>query len=200
MNGVQTFDQHNWVDCNPNPDACQPQNGTWYYDRAGWCPGAIAKWFDYNITPYVSGGSVELKYKFYDNYVDQCHPNNPNCVTGVTCSNCSDGFNPTLDVACNLVVFAQNPVLTGIRNFRSPSPGYSVRPNPASGFVEVYAFGDPAGKSFPIQLLTLAGVKVDEFPWNGKQVRLDLSHHPAGIYFLKIMTEAGSEMKKVILQ
>ena len=188
VNGIQTFEQHNWYDCNPNPDACQPQNGTWYHNRAGWCPGAIAQWYDYNMTPFVAGQNVELKYVFFEGYVDQCHPNNPNCVTGVTCTNCADGFNPMLDVACNLVVFAQNPILTGQDNRLSTTPGFSVRPNPAVGTVEVYAFGAPSGQTFPIQLLTVTGTLVGQYPWDGKSAQLDLSRQPRGMYILKIRT------------
>ena len=29
------------------------------YNRAGWCPGAIAQWFDYNMTPFVAEGDIE---------------------------------------------------------------------------------------------------------------------------------------------
>ena len=86
VNGTQTFEQHNWYDCNPNPDGCQPQNGTWYHNRDGWCPGAIAQWFDYDLTPYISQGSIDMDYVFYENYVDYCHPNHPACVTGVICA------------------------------------------------------------------------------------------------------------------
>lgn len=106
VNNAQTFTQHNWNVCNPNPDGCQPQSGTWYHNRAGWCPGAIAPWFDYNMNPFVAGSNLTLKYVFYEQYIDLCHPNHPNCITGVTCSDCSDGFNPQLEVACNLVVFS----------------------------------------------------------------------------------------------
>jgi len=199
VNGVKTFDQHNWYDCNPNPDGCQPQNGTWYYNRAGWCPGTIAQWYDYIMTPYVAGNNVELKYVLYENYVDLCNPNHPSCVTGVTCSDCEDGFNPTLDVACNLVVFAENPILTGIDN-QSAASCFSVRPNPASGSVEVYAFGSPARQSFPIQLLTMTGTMAGQYEWDGKSVRIDLSGLPAGMYFLKIRTQDRTEMKKLIIQ
>ncbi len=200
VNGVKTFAQHNWYDCNPNPDGCQPQNGTWYNDRAGWCPGAIAQWFDYNMTPYVTGNNVELKYVFYENYIDLCNPNHPDCVTGVTCSNCADGFNPTLDVACNLVVFAENPLLTGMDNRQSSASCFSVRPNPASGSVEVYTFSSPAKQSFPIQLLTMTGTMVGQYEWDGKSVRINLSGLPKGVYFLKIRTPDRIEMKKLIVQ
>jgi hypothetical protein len=199
VNGVSTFTQHNWVDCNPNPDACQPQNGTWYYDRAGWCPGSIAKWFDYDMTPYITGNNVELKYIFYENYIDQCHPNNPNCVTGVTCTDCSDGFNPTLDVACNLVVFSGNPVLTG-QDYKTPGAMVSLRPNPSTGEVEVYTHGKtPAGVQ-PLELITMTGSVAGTFPWNGKSVHLDLSGYPKGMYMIRIRTASGTSMKKLILQ
>ncbi len=200
VNGVQTFDQHNWWDCNPNPDGCQPQNGTWYYNRAGWCPGTIAQFYDYEMTPYVSGSNVDLKYVFYENYVDLCHPNHPNCVTGVTCTDCSDGFNPTLDVACNLVVYASNPLMTGTGKRESTVSQFMVRPNPTSGNLEVYAFGKPSGEALPLELYTVAGTKAGQFAWDGKSERLDLSSFPKGVYLLKICTPERTEMKKIILQ
>lgn len=199
VNGVQTFAQHNWVDCSPNPDGCQPQNGTWYYNRAGWCPGLIAQWFDYDMTPYIAGQGVNLRYVFYENYVDLCHPNNPNCVTGVTCSNCADGFNPTLDVACNLVVFSPNPLLVGREEEKKAVTAISIRPNPTRGNVEVQTFGNNSGESWPIQVLTITGTMAGQFDWDGRSARLDLSSLPSGIYFLKIRTADKTEMKKVIL-
>ena len=200
VDGVKTFDEHNWYDCNPNPDGCQPQNGTWYYNRAGWCPGAIAQWWDYDMTPYVSEDNMELKYVFYENYVDLCNPHNPSCVTGVTCSNCADGFNPTLDVACNLIVFSENPILTGTDNKKLPASRISVRPNPASESVEVYSFDSFVKQSFPIQLLTPTGALVNQYEWDGKSVRINLSGIAPGLYFLKIRTTDRLEMKKLIVQ
>ncbi len=200
VNGVQTFEQHNWYDCNPNPDACQPQNGTWYHNRAGWCPGAIAQWFDYVLTPYVAGQNIELKYLFFDGYVDQCHPNNPNCVTGVACSNCSDGFNPILDVACNLVVFAQNPVLTGIKDRFSSESSFTMKPNPTSGVVKIAVIGLPGVTSASVTVYTITGTMVGHYPWEGKSVQLDLSGQPNGMYLVKIQTPDKTEMKKLIIQ
>jgi len=143
VNGEQTFEQHNWKICNPNPDGCQPQNGTWYHNRAGWCPGSIAPWFDYNMTQYVSGGSIELGYVFDEDYVDFCHPNHPDCVTGVTCSDCDAGFNPHLIVACNLVSFSDVPFLnSGETQTINISPGFqfvSGRINPVEPDITIVA-------------------------------------------------------------
>ncbi|MEO8148300.1 MAG: LamG-like jellyroll fold domain-containing protein, partial [Bacteroidia bacterium] len=115
VNGANTFSQHNWNLCGTNPDGCSPQGGTWTNNRAGWCPGSIARYFDYDMSPFVSAGNIALEYKFYSAYLDQCHPNNPNCVTGVTCSDCSDGFNPILDVNCNLVTFFDDPAALAVK-------------------------------------------------------------------------------------
>jgi hypothetical protein len=200
VNGAQTFEQHNWYDCNPNPDACQPQNGTWYHNRAGWCPGAIAQWYDYDMTPYVSGQEVVLKYVFYEDYIDLCHPNHPDCVTGVTCTNCDDGFNPVLDVACNLVFFAQNPVLTGMGDRNSSRPAFTVRPNPTDGIVDISATGSAGSGTSTIDLYTITGTLAGQYEWNGKSVQIDLSQHPGGMYILKIQTPEKTEMQKLIIQ
>lgn len=200
VNGSQTFEQHNWSVCNPNPDACQPQNGTWFYNRAGWCPGSIAPWFDYNMTSFVAQGDMELGYVFYEDYVDLCHPNHPDCVTGVTCTDCDDGFNPMLDVACNLVVFAENPILVGTGDKLSINSSFNVRPNPTSGIVEVSVVGSIEPQSSSIQLFNATGAPVGQFEWNGSSVQLDLTNQPKGIYILKIESGNKSEVRKLIIQ
>lgn len=92
-----------WMTCDPNPDGCQPQSGTWRYDRAGWCPGVIAPGYHYNLSGHLSDDHVKLSYVFDETYVDYCHPENPDCVSGKTCTDCNDGFNPMYYIASYLV-------------------------------------------------------------------------------------------------
>lgn len=198
VNGDQTFTQHNWNVCNPNPDGCQPQNGTWFHNRAGWCPGSIAPWFDFNMTPFIAEGNVNLKYVFYEDYVDLCHPNHPDCVTGVTCSDCDDGYNPHLEVACNLVVFS-NDYFVGVKKEALASE-ITVRPNPSAGVVEILGKGAIIGTNSTIRLMNITGNMLEQYRWNGAAIQLDLSHHPKGIYFLVIQTPEKNEVKKLILQ
>ena len=198
IDGSQTFEQHNWYDCNPNPDACQPQNGTWYYNRAGWCPGAIAQWFDYNMTPYVSAQDIGMQYIFYEQYVDLCHPNHPDCVTGVTCSDCNDGFNPTLDVACNIIVFAQNPIPVGMKN--QVESHLTVSPNPTIGLVTITATGNRINPDSFIRIYDMTGLLLDEFSWNGNKAVLDLSCYSKGMYLLSVPTCNNNEVKKLIIR
>lgn len=93
VNGSTVFTQEMEVDCDPNPDGCTGQQGTWFYNRAGWCPGTIPAPYFYNLTEFIDS-PFEFRYEFQPGYTDQCHPNNPYCVSGVTCPDCNDGYNP----------------------------------------------------------------------------------------------------------
>jgi hypothetical protein len=199
VNGEQTFEQHNWVDCNPNPDGCYPQNGTWQYDRAGWCPGAIAQWFDYNLTPFMGSGDIDLGYVFYPNYVDLCHPNHPDCVTGVTCADCSAGFNPHLIVACNLVSFAPMPLISAVKE---PVNSFytTLSPNPTRGKVELAVFGPASSDSKTIEITTVTGSTLDTFISYEKNISIDMSAYPKGLYILKVTVNGKTEIKKLMVQ
>lgn len=197
VNGDSTFSQHNWTTCNPNPDGCQPQNGTWTYNRAGWCPGSIAKPFDYDITPYMSS-NVSLGYKFLPTYLDECHPNNPNCVTGVTCSDCNDGFNPTLDVNCNLITWFDDPAaLTSVSEIERLD--FSIYPNPSNGAF-IMSGGYLENKSYDVIVFDVFGHVVKEFSWNGEKTIIDLPNYAKGIYVVEVSDEKETLFKKVILQ
>ncbi len=197
VNGAQTFDQVNWKTCNPNPDACQPQNGTWFYNRAGWCPGSIAPWFDFNMNPYVNN-NLTLGYKFAENYVDLCHPNHPDCVTGVTCTDCNDGFNPTLDVAANLVVYSANPIVGIDKNYRWAD--ISVSPNPTTGILNVKYSGYEPFAGANVKLYDLKGNTVWQMRWISGDKQTDLSYLPKGIYVMTIEAGTKKEVKKIVLQ
>ena len=205
INGDETFEQHNWYDCNPNPDGCQPQSGTWYHNRAGWCPGSIAQWFDYSLTPYIEEESIGLDYVFFEGYVDYCHPNHPDCVTGVTCDDCSAGFNPHLVVACNLVVFSNTPVDSGAMvSINEPAfelANYiKLYPNPSDGNMTLEFNGNTDFDGAEVSILGLTGNLYDQFYWEGETKNLNLSGLSRGVYFVKIQTEKGTEMRKIVIQ
>lgn len=200
VNTNDSLIQHNWYNCNPNPDGCQPQNGTWYHNRAGWCPGTIAQWFDYNMSTYIPVGNIELQYVFFPGYLDLCHPNNPNCVTGVTCSNCLDGFNPHLIVACHLIVFADGPITEGIDDRKNKiSAAVNIYPNPSNGIINIHTDQTEMFKNTTVMIFTPAGKVVEEIKWNGDDKAVNLSALPKGIYFLKVQTLNGVGMKKFML-
>jgi Concanavalin A-like lectin/glucanases superfamily/Peptide-N-glycosidase F, C terminal/Secretion system C-terminal sorting domain len=203
VNGAETFSQHNWLDCNPNPDACSPQNGTWQFDRAGWCPGTIAPWFDFDMTPFVAGDDVELKYILNEDYEDLCHPNNPDCVSGVTCPNCNEGFNPHLITASYLISLGDNPidqpaVSTGVNNLARVD--FDIYPNPSSGTFTVEF--DAAIEVKGIRVLNSLGqvVRVFNSERNTTVRILHLEDMPKGIYFVELLSVRGMGMKKVVIE
>ena len=106
INDELVYTQHLWRNCETNPAGCQPQNGTWAYDRSGWCPGSIAMVWDYSLNDYISDGNVNLFYQFDPTYLDLCHPNHPDCVDGATCVYCSAADNPVLRVSGKVVSYS----------------------------------------------------------------------------------------------
>ncbi len=201
VNGVKKYSQHNWVDCNPNPDGCQPQNGTWYHNRAGWCPGSIAQWFDFSLNEYTNLDDITVGYTFYEQYVDMCHPNHPDCVTGVTCTDCEDGFNPVLDVACNLVSFSESPfIIVGNKENLPSSTALNVFPNPSTGVFEVSVNSTSLIRNAEITVLDNMSRPVQQFSWDGQNTRIDLSANARGLYFLKVVTPEWTELRKIIVK
>ena len=74
-------------DCEYNQ--CSPQNGTWQYDRAGFCPGDKVIPQDFGLLDFVyPGETIKLDYILED-YFNYCSPNNPDCVNGATCTLCA---------------------------------------------------------------------------------------------------------------
>jgi len=61
-NGTQVDQWHIWQtnDCALNP--VYPQGGTWPGSREGWCPGDVVKDHVVELTPYVSGNTIDLDY------------------------------------------------------------------------------------------------------------------------------------------
>ncbi|MEZ4829144.1 MAG: LamG-like jellyroll fold domain-containing protein [Bacteroidia bacterium] len=56
INGTTQFIWNLWKECADN--FVYPQGGTWVYDRAGWCPGAIVPFYDHELTPLVNAGDT----------------------------------------------------------------------------------------------------------------------------------------------
>lgn len=56
VDGTERFRWNVWKTCGLNP--VYPQGGTWVFDRAGWCPGAIVNTQQHELTPYVTPGQT----------------------------------------------------------------------------------------------------------------------------------------------
>ncbi|MFT5383468.1 MAG: hypothetical protein ACI81W_000866 [Saprospiraceae bacterium] len=203
IDGAQTFEQHNWLGCNPNPDDCSPQSGTWFYDRAGWCPGSIAPWFDYDMESYINNGTIEMDYLFDEGYVDLCNAANPNCISGTTCDNCDDGFNPHLIVSTYLVTSGDVPLeegeVTGTNDLMDESLVFKVFPNPTSGVLNI-ELNETVDK-MDIRVYNSLGqtMLVFEKDVTAEKTSIDISRLVSGMYTIEVITSKSSGLQRVIL-
>ena len=204
INDAQTFEQHNWYDCNPNPDGCSPQNGTWFHDRAGWCPGAIAQWFDYEMDTYISEGTIEMDYIFDEDYVDFCNAANPACINGITCNNCDDGFNPHLIVSSYIITTGDMPLdgggVTGTEDWLKENLAFKVFPNPTSGFLNIEM--NETVKKMNIRVYNSLGQSIHFFERDNvaEKTNIDISGLASGIYTIEVITDKGTGVQRVILK
>lgn len=200
LNGEIEFQQHLWQTCNPNPVGCSPQNGTWFYNRHGWCPGSIPILFRYDFTPWLATADLDLMYEFYPDYVDLCHPNHPDCETGVTCSDCYATWNPEIDVAGALVTFSNDLILTSVKDIVLPNElEYSIDPNPSSGLINVSVSSGDVNEDAEIQIFNITGTLIEKIRWNGDEIVLDLSGNRKGVYILVIRTSKGITTEKLVI-
>lgn len=193
------FDQHLWVQCNPNPDGCQPQNGTWYYNRAGWCPGSIGYMYEYDLSPYVNSSDVEISYTFYENYVDYCHPNHPDCVSGVSCEDCNAGFNPHYIISGNLVSYGDQLHIP-LGEIEENYYGLQLTPNPSRYRVLLSTNKKNLYMDAQVQVFNVSGQLLNQFKWQGEDLTIDVSQYPDGLYFVNIESENHKEVKRLIVE
>ena len=185
VNGYNSFDQHLWRTCSPNPAGCQPQNGTWAYNRSGWCPGSIAMVWDFYPSIFP-GDCVELSYQFDPNYLDLCHPNHPECHDGITCTECAAPDNPVLRVSGKVVTYGdRQEILTGVHSEQPAKPfNVEVYPNPAKEQFTLRTDYDKGAVS--VMMLNMYGQMVMFFTVEGQRT-IDVSHLPAGVYTLQML-------------
>lgn len=196
VNGQNKYDQHLWRSCTPNPAGCQPQNGTWAYSRSGWCPGSIPMVWDFDLSSYLNAGQAELFYQFDPNYLDLCHPNHPDCVDGVTCTECAAPDNPILKVSGKVVTSSNNEnVFVGIHESTAkPAFQAEVYPNPAKQQCTIRTDYDKGVVS--VMMLNMQGQMVMYFTVDGERT-INVSHLPSGIYTLQLL--GGSVVTKKLI-
>jgi hypothetical protein len=203
IDGTLKFTQHLWPQsgsCSPNPAGCQPQNGTWTFPRAGWCPGSIAMVWDYDLTDQLSKNSININYQFDPDYLDLCHPNHPDCIDGQTCTKCDAPDNPIIQVAGKVLSYSNNSnIFTDIDEpfvpFKS-SFYVDISPNPASNSV-LLSSNYNKGK-LSVHILNMNGKEVDRFVFNNSKI-LDVSNYPKGTYIVYIIGDTMISKKLIIM-
>ena len=191
VNNQDTFDQDLWQVCNPNPAGCTGQMGTWQYNRAGWCPGSMGRFYNYDLTPFIEQNDISLSYIFQENYRDYCHPNNPDCVSGTTCADCNDGYNPNYQIGGYVIQYGNLPFT--LKNEEQPELkelSAVLYPNPALNYFRIQAESD--WKNIAVNVYDVTGRLVqqkyfkDSSELNGSI--FSTSSFAPGTYFVKLIS------------
>ena len=200
VNGSTAYTQHLWRTCNPQPNGCE-DGGTWYHPRSGWCPGSLVLVWNYSIDDYLPNGTADLLYEFDPTYVDQCHPNYPDCVNGQNgCPYCENSENPILRVSGKLVTYSHNTdILTEVPELPDVDAEpfqVSITPNPARGQMTITT--DYEKGKVSVHIINAIGQQVRGFSMEGSTT-VDVSDLPSGMYLVHVV---GGKVvtRKVMIQ
>ena len=181
INGESSYFHNFWRD-NCEFNQCSPQNGSWQYDRAGFCPGDKVTPQDFSILDYsLPGDTLQLDYILED-YFNECSPNNPSCVNGVTCSSCNYNntghTEPFYYIGSHLIFHTQS--------WHSNADAYFVimGQDTSTGSLKIYLenYAPVYGIQFRLDLDEIEGVGLDEINFeNGNGGRAEESGWTVGV-------------------
>ena len=157
--------------------------------------------WDYNLDDYLADGHADLLYEFDPTYVDQCHPNYPDCVSGQnSCPNCDNSSNPILRVSGKLVTYSHyTDILTEVPELPDVDAEpfqVTITPNPANDNLTITTNYEKGRAS--VVFISPQGAKVRGFSMQGSTT-VDVSDLPSGIYFVHVI---GGKVvtRKVVIQ
>ncbi len=192
---TQTFNHALWRNnCSSNP--CSPQNGTWQYNRAGWCPGADVIPEEFDVTTFVTPGvSSSFKYEL-QSYFNTCSPNNPGCVTGSTCPDCNYNYNghtePHYKIAAQLISYLNGP--TGIE--KNVAERFSISPNPSTG---IFTIRTNHKVQYQAEVFSVVG----KIEWSGNvenNQQIDLGFLSKGVYIMRLKNGSAFAVQRLVIE
>ncbi len=207
VDGSSIFTQALSQTCNPNPDGCQPQNGTWQYPRAGWCPGAISHGDDYSLDSYLNSGTIQLDYVFQESYVDYCHPNHPDCISGTTCPDCNDNYNPQYYVHANLILGSNEPEpvlpLSTVQHDVFSKVFIEILSNPIKEGMLLLQSPESLN-NINVGIYSVSGTSLKNYFFRDAEslntTCIELGNLASGTYFVKVQAQEGSAALKFIVK
>ena len=200
--------QHNlWrSDCATNP--CSPQGGTWPYNRAGWCPGASVPPWDNLYTNFLPGEIVEFYYEIQP-YINHCRPTDPDCISGVTCTDCA--YNSTGHTEPNYNLMGQAILYRAPLSSNRPAPlplpqEITLHQNIPNPFNAQTTIRFDLAHSAHVRLIVhdLTGREVAQLV-NGPlssgahEISFDARALPSGVYFYSLIAGPHHLTRKLLL-
>ena len=185
INGTETFSQHLWkTDCGQN--TCSPQNGTWLYSRAGWCPGQDVQPWEWDMAgQFTPGQDLTVDYVLAD-YLNLLN-------TGY---NGSSHTEPFIRTHAYFIQYADNPFVSAGPALAIDESGLTVYPNPAYDQITVSS----QHMIRDIELISFTGQVMLHLKADKKALSMNTSSLPAGIYIIRVYDDMGSSSRKLMLR
>jgi len=192
-------------DCASN--RCSPQQGTWLYNRAGWCPGDKADPWLVDVSDWVSAGDDAVFGYGLQPYENWCRPNNPDCVSNASCE-CPGHAYFKFE---SQVVFYRTPnvaatddgrlvpgVLHLVGNHPNPfNPETTIRYHVAEpGLVTVVIY-DAQGGVVATEQVEHAAAGQYAWTWNGRSSQG--ARMPSGVYLYELQYGAERVSAKMLM-
>jgi len=192
VSGVQTFEQHLWKDdCDEND--CSPQNGTYLYSRAGWCPGQDVQPWIFNLEGYfIAGENITLDYVLeeYTNLLNTGYDN-----AGHT--------EPYFRIHSFLITSWNDTVISVNENSNLNQDILNIYPNPVSQQLSFELTKD-LESLVEVEIYDINGKRVyyneAERIFTNEQITIDVSSFKSGLYNLRIIAHDKKYNRKFIIQ
>ncbi len=192
-------------DCATN--RCSPQQGTWQYNRAGWCPGDKAEAWNVDISDLVTPGQESVFGFALQPYENICRPNNPDCLDASGCECAGHAF---YKLESQVVFYRVPNTSSGVDGVQIPGKLHLVgnHPNPFNpsttiqyhlavpGDVTIAVY-DAQGKMVSERDFTHSSDGSYTWTWNGRGSAGELL--PSGIYLYEIRYGQERVSSKMVL-
>lgn len=204
--GLDYFEHLLWRnDCAQND--CSPQGGTWQFNRAGWCPGDRVYPWDLQDVAVTPGQPIDI-WPTLQAYENLCRPNNPDCVSGVTCPDCnynSTGHTqPGYITSGQLILWTSQDVST--REQQSLPTEFVLHqnfPNPFNPGTQIaFSLARPGHaqlRVFDVQGREVASLLDRDLSEGMHRVRFDGAGLASGVYFARLDFADQSKTVKMLM-
>ena len=158
------------------------------------------------MTSQIAKGTVDFGYRLDPTYVDYCHPNNPDCITGVTCTDCNDTFIAQYVIDGQLINFSNTPLIQGTLNIEEVNNTTNYKliayPNPSNGILQI-ATTNTFGKSI-VNVISISGEIIKSYSVDSSEelnkTTFNLTSLAKGLYFVTIENNAGLGNLKIVIK
>jgi hypothetical protein len=150
------------------------------------------------LTEFLTAGQAELFYQFDPNYVDECHPNYPDCHDGQNaCPHCSDPDNPLLRVAGKVITYSNDENVLASVHPELPEEAFiaEIYPNPAKSQFTLSTNYEKGVVC--VLVLNMQGQIMANFTMEGQHT-IDVSRWPAGVYTVQMLGGSVVTRKLVV--